>query len=127
MDTNEHELKEDKVVRAVIGAAYEVANVLGPGFLEKIYQRAMFHELALRGFRASSQTAFPVIYKGECLGQYMADLVVEAQVIVELKCVDTFLNEHIAQCLNYLRASRLKLALLINFQRPRVEWKRLIL
>jgi GxxExxY protein len=68
-----------------------------------------------------------VTYKGVRVGEYQPDLVVEEQVIVELKCVDAFSNEHMAQCLKYLRASGLKLALLINFQRPKVEWKRIIL
>jgi GxxExxY protein len=66
-------------------------------------------------------------YKGECLGRYVADIVVENEVIVELKCVDRFSNEHLAQCINYLKASHLSLALLINFQKPKVEWKRIIM
>jgi GxxExxY protein len=101
----------------VVGAAYEVANVLGAGFLEKVYER---------GLTVKSQAPFPVIYKGQCLGDYLADLLVEEQLIVELKCVDQFSNEHLAQCINYLRASGIKLALLINFQKPRVEWKRIV-
>jgi len=67
-----------------------------------------------------------VMYKGMTVGDYLADLVVEEQVIVELKCVDTFSNEHLAKCINYLKASGLKMGLLINFQKPRVEWKRII-
>jgi GxxExxY protein len=66
------------------------------------------------------------MYKGQTVGEYLADLVVEDQVIVELKCVDSFANEHLAKCINYLKAAHLKIALLINFQKPRVEWKRLI-
>ena len=61
------------------------------------------------------------------MGEYMADLVVEEKLIVELKCVDRFANEHLAQCINYLKASGLGVALLINFQRPKVEWKRVLL
>ena len=67
-----------------------------------------------------------MVYKDQCIGEYLADLVVEDSVIVELKCVDQFSNEHMAQCINYLKASNLRLALLINFQKPRVEWKRII-
>ena len=111
----------------VIGAAFEVANVLGPGFLEKVYERALIRELALRGVTAKSQISFPVLYKGHCLGDYVADLVVEGKLIVELKCVDRFANEHLAQCINYLKVSGLRLALLINFQRPKLEWKRILL
>ena len=73
-----------------------------------------------------SQVSFPVIYKGHCVGEYVADLLVENQLLIELNCVDRFSNEHTAQCLNYLWASQLKLALLINFQKPKVEWKRMI-
>src|SRR5215471_14706842 len=115
----------DAVVEAVVGAAYEVSNVLGAGFLEKVYERALIQELLLRGLCVTSQASFPVVYKGKHVGDYSADLVVQDSVIVELKCVDSFANEHMAQCINYLRASGLKVALLINFQKPRVEWKRI--
>jgi GxxExxY protein len=114
------------VVRTVIGAAYEVSNVLGAGFLEKVYERAMTRELARRGLAVRSQVSYAVTYKGNCVGAYLADLVVENQVVVELKCVDCFSNEHLAQCINYLKASHLRFALLINFQRPKVLWKRII-
>jgi hypothetical protein len=71
--------------------------------------------------------SFKVNYKGNYIGEYFADLVVEDQVMVELKCVERLANEHTAQCLNYLRASGLTVCLLVNFQRPRVEWKRVVL
>ena len=82
-------------------------------------------ELVLRGLNVRSQAPF-VVYQGQCIGEYLADLLVEEQLIVELKCEDQFSNEHLAQCINYLRASGMKLALLINFQKPRIEWKRII-
>lgn len=126
MDTDSHGW-EPELTEKIIGAAFEVANVLGPGFLEKIYERAMIRELALRGLGAKPQVSFRVSYKGHYLGEYMADLVVEEKVIVELKCVDRFSNEHLAQCINYLKASGLPVALLINFQRPKLEWKRVLL
>jgi GxxExxY protein len=116
----------NKIIETIIGASYEVGTVLGPGFLEKVYERALLRELALRGLEAKCQVSFPVVYKSQCVGEYLADLVVENEVIVELKCVETFSNEHMAQCINYLKASNLRLALLINFQKPRVEWKRII-
>ena len=112
MDTDSHGWEPD-LTEAVIGSAFEIANVLGAGFLEKVYERALILELALRGVRAKAQVAFPVCYKGQYVGEYMADLVVEEKLIVELKCVDRFANEHLAQC--------------INFQRPKVEWKRVLL
>jgi GxxExxY protein len=76
---------------------------------------------------AKPQVSFPVCYKGRYVGEYVADLVVEERVIVELKCVDRLGNEHLAQCINYLKASGLSVALLINFHRPKVEWKRILL
>jgi GxxExxY protein len=114
------------LAEAVIGSAYEVSNELGAGFLEKVYERALRHELALRGFDVRSQVSYAVAYKGHHVGDYVADLMVENQILVELKCVDRFSNEHLAQCINYLKASHLKLALLINFQKPKVEWRRVI-
>ena len=105
---------------------FEVSNILGAGFLEKVYERALLKELTLRGINAKCQVAFPVTYKGEALGNYVADILVEDRLVVELKCVDRLGNEHTAQCLNYLKASGLRYCLLINFQRPKVEWKRII-
>ena len=93
--------------------------MLGSGFLEKVYERALIRELLLRGLNA-------VCYKGQHVGEYAADLVVEEKVIVELKCVEHFANEHLAQCINYLKASGLRVALLINFQKPKVAWKRIL-
>ena len=115
------------LTEGVIGSAFEVANVLGSGFLEKLYERALIRELALRRLSAKAQFSFPVCYKGQYIGEYVADLVVEEKLIVELKCVEHFVDQHLAQCINYLKASRLRVALLINFQRPKVEWKRILL
>ena len=127
MHTNTHEYGLDQLVKVVVGAAYEVSNGLKCGFLEKVYELAMVREIELRGLQVRRQVLYSLEYKGAPVGNYIADLVVEGRVIVELKCVDCFTNEHMAQSLNYLRASNLKLALLINFQKPKVEWKRIIL
>jgi GxxExxY protein len=116
-----------ELTEAVIGAAFEVANVLRSGFLERVYERALIRELALRGVNAKAQVPFRVCYKGQYVGEYLADLVVEEKLILELKCVEHFANEHLAQCINYLKISGLQVALLINFQRPKVEWKRVLL
>jgi GxxExxY protein len=115
-----------ELTETAIGAAFEVQNVLGAGFVEKVYERAMVRELVLRGLNVQSQVSYPVVYKGQSVGEYVADLLVGSQILVELKCVDRFANEHIAQCINYLKASGLRLALLINFQRPKLEWKRIV-
>jgi GxxExxY protein len=109
----------------VIGAVFQVANTLGAGFLEKVCERALIRELKLGGLKGVSQASFSVIYKGQSIGDYFADLLVEDDLVVELKCVERLSHEHTAQCLNYLRASGKKLCLLVNFQKPTVEWKRI--
>jgi GxxExxY protein len=122
MNANERE----SIVERLIGAIYEVSNVLGAGFLEKVYERALLRELASVGLHAQAQVRFPVMYKGSCVGEYLSDIVVENEIVVELKCVESFTNEHLAQCINYLKATNLKLAFLVNFQKPKVEWKRIV-
>jgi GxxExxY protein len=117
----------DALSERVLGAAFEVANTLGAGFLEKVYERALLRELKLRGIAAASQVSFAVIYKGQVAGEYCADVFVEGTLLVELKCADRFTDDHLAQCLNYLRASGRNLCLLINFQKPTLEWRRIVL
>ena len=124
MNANERE-SLNALFEQVVGAVYEVANTLGAGFLEKVYERALVKELTLRGLKVVPQACFSVSYKGQSVGEFFADLLVEDRLIVELKCVDCFANEHMAPCLNYLKASGLNLALLVNFQRSKVEWKRI--
>jgi GxxExxY protein len=116
----------DTLTESVLGAVFEVSNTLGAGFLEKVYQRALLHELRLRGIRAAAEVSFSVTYKGHAVGQYFADILVEDVLVIELKCAERLSNEHTAQCLNYLRASCRTLCLLINFQKPKVEWKRIV-
>jgi len=116
----------EALVEAVIGAAYEVSNVLGAGFVEKVYERALLEELKLRNLPTATQAPFSVVYKGKHVGAYTADLLVADRLLIEIKCVDHFTTEHLAQCINYLTASGLKLALLINFRHPKVEWRRVV-
>src|SRR5436190_16557451 len=118
---------EAALTERILGAVFEVSNTLGAGFLEKVYERALLRELRLRGLAAISQAAFPVLYKGVSVGDFLGDIVVENDVVIELKCVEHLGREHLAQCLNYLRASGKNLCLLINFHRPIVEWKRIAL
>ncbi|MGA2132974.1 MAG: GxxExxY protein [Bryobacteraceae bacterium] len=124
MNTDEHGCL-DSLTERVIAALFEVSNTLGAGFLEKVYERALVFELGLRGIKAATQVSFPVFYKGQRVGEYFADILVEDVLVVELKCVDRFANEHTAQCLNYLKASARHVCLLANFQRPKVKWKRI--
>src|SRR5260370_22206682 len=116
----------DSLTERVVGAVVEVSNTLGSGFLEEVYKRALIRELAIQGIRATPQASFAIRYKGHYAGDYFADILVEDMLVVELKCVESFAKEHTAQCLNYLRASGLTVCLLVNFQKPKVEWQRII-
>jgi GxxExxY protein len=116
----------DPLTGAVLGAAFEVANQLGHGFLEGVYQKALFRELGLRGIRTDREVPFRIVYKGEEIVTYVADMIVERSLIIELKCAATLADVHVSQCLNYLSASGLKTALLINFGKPRVEYRRIV-
>lgn len=124
MDADERRYKE--ITGQIIGAAMAVSNELGVGFLEKVYERALQAELTLRGVKALTQRPLVVRYKGAVVGDYVADMLVEDCVLVEIKHADGFDNAHMAQCLNYLKATGLKVCLLINFGKTTVEWKRIV-
>ena len=106
----------DRLAHGVIGAAIEVHRVLGPGYLESVYQEAMEVELGLRGIAFERQVVFAVDYKGTRVGEGRIDLLVEKRLVVELKTADALLSVHKAQALSYPRALDLSLALLINFK-----------
>jgi GxxExxY protein len=116
----------DSLSERVLGAVFEVSNTLGAGFLEKVYQRALLRELSLRGIRAIAEASLAVIYKGVSGGDYFADLLVEDVLVVELKCAERLANEHTAQCLNYLHVAGRSVCLLVNFQKPKAEWRRIV-
>ena len=116
----------DKLSERIIGCAYAVSNGLGAGFLEKVYENALAHELRKSGLRVEQQHAVSVEYDGILVGEYAADLLVESCVLVELKAVKEFDDIHMAQCLNYLKATGLSLCLLINFGKPRANVKRIV-
>ena len=125
MNPNERE-SLNALFEAVVGAAYEVSNTLGAGFLEKVYEHALIKELTLRGISSRPQVPYRVMYKGHIIGEYVADTVVDDRLLVEIKCVNTLAKEHLAQAINYLKASSLPLALLINFQHSKVVWLRVV-
>ena len=104
----------------------EVSNVLGPGSLERVYHRALVEELRLRQIQVQSPYPIPVQYKGVSIGNYVADLVVEERMLLELKALAALAPEHEAQLLNYLKATGLRVGLLINFGTPRLQWKRMV-
>lgn len=121
------EYPDKELTEKIIGAAFEVHNTLGMGFLEKVYQNALIKELRLRGYQAEPEAKIPVYYKEELVGDYSADILVERRIILELKALSALTSEHEAQLLNYLKATRLKVGLLINFGANRVQIKRKIL
>ncbi|MFZ4856348.1 MAG: GxxExxY protein [Desulfuromonadaceae bacterium] len=111
----------------IMSAVFEVHNTLGPGFLEKVYENALIAELLLRGIFAVAQQSLVVKYKGIEVGNYCADIVVNGQILLELKVVESLSRAHEAQILNYLKATGLELGILINFGKERVESKRFVL
>jgi GxxExxY protein len=111
----------------IIGCAYKVSNTLGYGFLEKVYENALSFEIRESGLHVSQQHPVTVKYHGRAVGQYTADILVEGLVLVELKCVAALDSAHVAQCRNYLKATELRLCLLVNFGRARIEVRRVIL
>ena len=114
-----------EITQAIIGAAFEVHNHLGYGYLERVYQRAMQVELRLRGLEAALEQPIQVHYKGEVVGDYVADLFVERKVMVELKVSPEYRSADEAQLINELVSTGVQVGLLINFGRERVEFKRL--
>ncbi len=110
---------------AVIGAAMEVHRVLGPGFLEAVYQAALEHELTLRGIPFECQKRLAVVYKGQIIGEYIADLVIDGKIILELKAVSKLTPAHEAQGHHYLAATGLHLAILLNFGASSLEQRRI--
>ena len=117
----------DPLTQRVIGSAFTVYNTLGYGFLEKVYENALVHELRKAGLHITQQKPFPVFYDGINVGDYVADLLVGDSLIIELKSAKAIDDSHIAQCLNYLKAARLRHGLLLNFGPQRVESRRLIM
>ena len=116
----------DNLTETIIGCAYWVSNVLGVGFLEKVYENALSVELKASGIPVEQQKLNEVRYNDQIVGNYNADLLVEGLVIVELKVTKALNENHMAQCLNYLKATHLKVCLLINFGLPKVEVKRIV-
>ena len=125
MNADKHRLNQ--ITEQIIGCAYTVGNELGCGFLEKVYENALAHELRKTGLAVAQQQAIEVHYDGIVVGDYIADLLVAECVVVELKAVKALDDIHLAQCLNYLKATGLHICLLINFGIPKVEVRRVVL
>ena len=126
METRLSREEMDKLSERIIGCAYAVSNGLGAGFLERVYENALAHELRKAGLRVEQQAPLRVEYEGVIVGEYTADLLVEGCIIVELKAVKELDDVHLAQCLNYLKATGLTLCLLVNFGKPKVDVRRVV-
>ena len=121
---NTDDKRYDPITERVIGCAYRVAAKLGCGFLEKCYENALAHELRKAGLRVEQQASMKVWYDDIVVGEYVADLIVEGVVLVELKAIQALDAVHSAQCINYLAATKLPVCLLVNFGK-RVDVKRI--
>ncbi|MBB6430315.1 GxxExxY protein [Algisphaera agarilytica] len=119
-------LDTDALTHSIIGCAFRVANELGSGFLEKVYENALRIELEAAGHEVKQQTPLVVRYHGETVGEYVADLLVDGQVLIELKSVQSISPAHYAQCKNYLAATELDVCLLLNFGPTKLEHKRIL-
>ena len=120
-------LLEEQLTYRVRGCVHEVSRELGGGFLEKVYENALMREFALQGLRAQSQVPLSVSYKGQVVGKYVVDLLVENRILIEIKAQEHLPASSDAQLINYLRASDKKIGLLINFTSPKASIKRIVL
>ena len=126
MNTDERRSELDEITQKIIGCAFAVGNTLGHGFLEKVYENALAHEIRKAGLKVGQQELITVTYDGIVVGDFVADLLVEDCVLVELKAAKALDDSHMAQCINYLTATGLHVCLLVNFAKPRVEVRRVI-
>jgi GxxExxY protein len=129
MDTDAHRYDgpHAQLTFAIIGCAMEVLNEVGAGLHEKPYENSLVVEFGLRDIRADQQRRFPVTYKGFQVGEYVPDLIADSAVIVDAKVIERITDVERGQMLNYLRISGLKVGLVLNFKRPKLEWDRVIL
>ena len=124
MHGNQAEL--NRLSKVIIGCALAVANTLGSGFLEKVYENALAYELRKAGIAVAQQHGIVVLYDGAVVGEYAVDLLVEELVVVELKAIIALKDVHRAQCVNYLKATGFRMCPLLNFGGPRLQIKRLV-
>ena len=119
-------MERDPLSQQIIGCAFRVSNGLGNGFLEKVYENALAHELRKAGLMVEQQYPIKVFYDGQIVGDYIADLLVEDRILVELKAVKALDDIHSAQCINYLKATEKPVCLLFNFGTSKIEFKRFV-
>ncbi|WP_163575249.1 GxxExxY protein [Halomonas faecis] len=119
-------MHEEELTYKIRGAVFEVYRQLGHGFLESVYQKALIHELSMSGIKAVAELPLSVVYKDHAVGEFRADIVVENKILLELKATSTVHPSAEAQVINYLKATGLKVGLLINFAWPKATVKRLV-
>ena len=124
INADERRFKHQELTEQIIGVFYEVYNELGHGYLEKIYEEAMARALKAKGFQVQKQASLPVWFRGEIIGVYDADLVINNVVLIELKACKAIDPSHEAQLLHYLRSTEIEIGLLLNFG-PRPQLRRL--
>jgi len=127
MDTNKHELILKEEVYQIAGCAMEVLNTLGYGLLEKPYENALVVEFELNGIPFQQQPHYPVVYKSVQVGEYIPDLIVFDQIVVETKTIEQITNIERGQVINYLKISGLRVGLILNFKHAKLEWERIVL
>ena len=118
--------ERDKLTEAIIGCAFSVSNSLGCGFLEKVYENALAIELTTKGLKCEQQRPIPVTYKGIRVGDYFADILVDEQVILEIKAAKAIDDSHQAQLINYLKATGIHRGLILNFGTAKLGYKRMV-
>jgi GxxExxY protein len=123
---NADERRYNELTERVIGCIYAVSNAMGCGFLEKVYRNALHVEQTVNGLVAEPEKKIIITYRGAVVGDYIADLVVEGCILLELKAVQALDDVQMAQCLNYLKATGIKVCLLVNFAKPKVEIRRIV-
>ncbi|HPC57689.1 MAG TPA: GxxExxY protein [Kiritimatiellia bacterium] len=127
MNTDGHGWVGEDQTREIIGCAMEVLNVLGHGFLEKVYENALCVEMRLRGISYRQQPRYDVLYKSKRVGEYVPDLIVLDSIVVDTKTIDAITDHEIGQVLNYLKITGLRVALILNFKHSKLQWKRVVL
>lgn len=126
MNTDEHELFLKEEVFDVAGCAMEVLNELGHGLLEKPYENALVVELGLKNISVQQQSRHKVMYKGTQVGEYVPDLITHGKLVVDTKVIERITTQELGQMMNYLKITGLKVGLILNFKRPKLEWKRIV-
>jgi GxxExxY protein len=127
MDTDRHRFLFKEETHRIIGCAFEVLNTLGHGLLEKPYENALVVEFQQQGIPFAQQPRFPVFYKSVNVGEYIPDLIVFDNIIVDAKVIEKIGNNEKAQIINYLKITGLRVGLLLNFKHAKLEWERIIL